>query len=140
MDITIYDDILEGLKAYNEKIGKPYGNSVASMQTTDTRYPLTVLSEINNTADRIFNTCRERLSTLGYRLTVYAKDSRKAENKADKRTVARQIAQKMNEFLTDYVGLHQIGFSERPLLNDNSIFQVDLTYAADFHENRRTIY
>lgn len=140
MDITIYDDILGGLKFYNEKIGKPYGNAVASMQTTDTKYPLTVFSEINNTADRTFNTCRERLSTLGYRLTVFAKDSRKADAKADKQTVARQVAQKMNEFLTDYVGLHQIGFSARPLLNDNSIFQIDLTYVADFHENRRTIY
>lgn len=140
MDIKLYDDIFEGLRKWNEAQGKPFGNSVAKMQTTETKYPLSVLSEINNTAYRQFNTCYERLSLLGYRLTVYAKDSRKSEVKTDKQTVARQIAQKMNEFLTDYVGLHQIGFSAMPTLNDNSIFQIDLTYAADLHENRRTIF
>ena len=140
MDIKLYNDILEGLKKWNEAEGKPFGNSVAKMQTTETKYPLTVFEEINNTANGQFATCYDRLSTLGYRLTVYAKDSRKGEVKTDKQEVARQIAQKMNEFLTDYVGLHQMGFSPKPMLNDNSIYQIDLTYAADLHENRRRIF
>ena len=140
MDIQLYNDILDGLKKWNTAQGAPFGNSVAPMQTTDTKYPLSVFAEINNTANRQFNTCYDRLATLGYRLTVFAKDYRKDGVKVDKQSVARQVAQTMNEFLTDVVGLHQIGFSARPLLNDNSIFQIDLTYAADLHENRRTIF
>lgn len=140
MDIQVYNNILDGLKSWNEKQGKPYGNSVAPMQTTDTKYPLTILSEINNTANRQFNTCYDRLATLGYRLTVLAKDYRKDGVKLDKQSVARELAKKMNEYLTEYVGLAQIGFSPRPLLNDNSIYQIDITYAGELHENRRRIF
>jgi hypothetical protein len=133
MDIQVYEDILQGLKAYNEDIGKPYNNAVVRYPTSDTTYPHSVLRETTNLASPTYNGRFDRVSTLGYSLIVYAKQ----KNKVPKDKVAREVAQHLNTYLTQVVGLKQVGYNYVPQMNDNSICAVAITYTVQLHENRQ---
>lgn len=136
MDIQVYEDILQGLKEYNEKIGKPYNNAVVRYPTSDSTYPHAVFRETNNLASPTYNGRFDRISTLGYALTVYAKE----KNKTPKDKIAREVAQGLNAYLTEVVGLTQIGYNYIPQINDNAVCAVVITYTAQLHENRQRFF
>ena len=133
MDILAYEYTLQGLKEYNEAKGAPYGNVVVPYPTTDTTFPLTVLEEIRNVANPMFNFCKERVSSVGYRADIYAKNK---GTKVDKQTIAREIAKIADEYLTA-IGLTRISFNVSELENDASIYHITMTYSGNLHENRR---
>ena len=136
MDIKIADEIFEALKYYNKKIGSPYGNVVVPYPTTKPTYPYCVFDEINNIENPQSRSDFDRVSTIGYKLEIYAK----TKGCIDNRTIARDIAQKLNSFLTRNVGLRQVGFVPVPQVNQSSIYQITITYIGKLHENRKTIY
>ncbi len=133
MDILAYEYLLQGLKKYNEAKGKPYGNVVVPYPTTDTTYPHTVFDEIRNVANPMFNYCSERVASVGYRADIYAKNK---GTKVDKQTIAREVAQFVDEYLTS-LGLTRISFNVSELENDASIYHIIMTYSGNLHENRR---
>lgn len=132
MDILTYEYLKEGLKDYNEQSGKPRGNVIVSYATENTTYPHTVFGEIRNVANSSFNTCFERVSSTGYMARIYAK----TKGKVDKQTIAREIAQMVDTYCT-YVGLLRISYNANESLNDDSIFEIIMTYSGNLHENRR---
>ena len=133
MDIQVYEDILQGLKDYNEKLGKPYGNAVVRYPTGNTTYPHSVFRETTNLTNQVYSTRLDRIATLGYSLMVYAKQ----KDKMPKDRVAREVAKELNTYLTEVVGLKQVGYNYVPQINDNSICAVAITYTAQLHENRQ---
>lgn len=133
MDIQVYEIIFNGLEEYNEEIGKPYDTAIVRYPSSKPTYPYCVFEEVSNLANRNYNTNFDRVATLGYKLEVYAKE----KNKVSKQQIAREIAQKLNKFLTDKVGLRQISFTPVPQLNNSTIYQITITYSAQLHENRR---
>lgn len=132
MDILAYDYMLEGLRNHNSKATKNYGNVVVKYATTDTTFPHTVFKEIRNVANRNFNSCYDKLSSLGYIVRIYAK----TKGKIDKETIARRIAKIMDEYLSA-INLTRISFNATESLNDNSTFEIIMTYSGNLHENRR---
>lgn len=136
MDIGVYEIIFNDLKAYNEDIGKPYDNAIVHYPSAKPTYPYCVFEEINNLANRSYNTNFDRVATLGYKLDIYAKE----KNKVSKQQIAREVAQALNKFLTENVGLQQISFTVVPQLNNSTIYQITITYAAQLHENRRKFF
>ena len=132
MDILAYDYILQGLKEYNANEGKPHGNTVVPFPTKDTAFPLTVFEEIRNTANPLYNTCFDRVSSTGYVARIYAK----TKGKVDKQTIAREVAQMVDKYLT-YCGLLRISYNANESVNDNSIYEIIMTYSGNLHENRR---
>lgn len=136
MDIKVYEDILQGLKDYNESIEKPYSNAVVRYPTADTTYPHSVFRETANLVNQNYRGRFDRLATLGYSLVVYAKQ----KNKTPKDKVAREVAQQLNTYLTEVVGLTQVGYNYIPQMNDNSTCAVVITYTAQLHENRRRFF
>lgn len=132
MDILAYEYLKNGLKEYNEKLGKPRGNVIVPYPTESTTYPHTVFQEIRNVANPSYNTCYDRVASTGYVARIYAK----TKGKVDKQTIAREVAQMVDKYLT-YCGLLRISYNANESVNDNSIYEIIMTYSGNLHENRR---
>lgn len=135
MDIVVYDDILNGLKEYNRNLAQNYGNNIVGIAPINPTYPLTVFDEIRNQANAAYNTPYDKVSSLGYRVDIFAK----TKGNITKQSIARKLAKDIDNFLTNHVGLLQVSWNINELENDSSIYQITLTYSANLHENRRTI-
>ena len=132
MDILAYEAILQGLKEYNGKATQNYGNAIVRTPPTSPTYPLTVFTEIRNVANTNFNSCFERVSSVGYRADIYAK----TKGKITKDEIARKIAKLVDEYLNN-IGLTRVSFNISELENDGSIFRIIMTYSGNLHENRK---
>lgn len=135
MDIIVYENILNSLKAYNNELPENYGNVVVAYPTIQTTFPYTVFDEIRNVVNPRFKSCYDKVSSLGYRVDIYAK----TKGNINKQTIARKLAQDIDKFLTNCVGLTQVSWNNNELVNDASIYHIILTYSANLHENRRNI-
>ena len=134
MDILAYEYILQGLKDYNATIEQNYGNVVVATPPNNPTYPLTVFDEIRNIANPNYNSCYERVASVGYRADIYAK----TKGSVSKQIIARRIAQEVDRYLTN-VGLTRVSFNVSELENDNSIYHIIMTYSGNLHENRRNL-
>lgn len=132
MDILAYDYILDGLSEYNKQSGSPHGNKVVPYPTTNTTYPYTVFDEIRNVANAQYNTCYDMVSSVGYRVDIYAK----TKGNVDKQSIARKCAKMADEYLTG-IGLTRISYNTSEIENDGSIYHIIVTYSGNLHENRR---
>ena len=134
MDILAYDYMLQGLKDYNATIEQNYSNVVVATPPTNPTYPLTVFDEIRNVANPNYNSCYERVASVGYRADIYAK----TKGSVSKQIIARRIAQEVDRYLTN-VGLTRVSFNVSELENDSSIYHIIITYSGNLHENRRKL-
>ena len=134
MDILAYDYMLQGLKDYNATIEQNYGNIVVATPPTNPTYPLTVFDEIRNVANPNYNSCYERVASVGYRADIYAK----TKGSVSKQIIARKIAQEVDRYLTN-IGLIRVSFNVSELENDSSIYHIIITYSGNLHENRRKL-
>lgn len=132
MDILAYEYLKKGMEAYNADNGKPHGNAIVGYAPKTPTYPLTIFSEIRNTANSAYNTCFERVASIGYSVRINAK----TKGKVDKQTIARGIAQFIDRYLSSF-NLTRISYNENPSVNDDSIYEVIMTYSGNLHENRR---
>lgn len=135
MDIVVYDKLLQALKEYNSSIEQNYGNVVVPYPTQEPTYPYTVFDEIRNVADRRYNTVYDKVSSIGYRVDIYAK----TKGSVAKQKIARKLMKYIDDFLTYNVGLLQVSYNANELENDSSIYHIILTYSANLNENRRRI-
>jgi hypothetical protein len=133
MDILIYENLLQSLKSYNSTI-KNYGNEVVRLPPTNPVYPLTIFTEIRNVANPSFNSCFDRIASVGYRLDIYAK----TKGNITKDRIAREIAELMDRYLTN-IGLLRVSFNISELENDSSIFHIIMTYSGNVSEYRKIL-
>ena len=135
MDIIKYEELKEGLKEYNEKLGKPYGNEIVDYPPKNYASPNTIFIEVRNNATS-FNSCFDRVASVGYRVEIYAK----TKNKIDKQKIAREIAYYVDLFLTSK-GLNRVSFNPNPNFNnsDGAIYGLIMMYEGSLHENRSKI-
>ena len=132
MDILTYEYLKEGLKAYNEQNGKPYGNTVVGKAPKNPTYPLTILNEIRNVSTDL-NSDYDRVASVGYSVKIEAKNK---GTKVENQTIAREVAQFINRYL-EYYNLKRISYNENTSVNDDSIYEIIMTYSGNLHENRR---
>lgn len=135
MDIVVYDKLLEALTEYNSTIEQNYGNVVVPFPAQEPTYPYTVFDEIRNVANRQYNTIYDKVSSIGYRVDIFAK----TKGEIDKQKIARKIMKDIDDFLTYNIGLLQVSYNANELENDSSIYHIILTYSANLNENRRRI-
>lgn len=128
MDILAYEQLKQGLIEYNELKGKPRGNTILSKPPKNPSYPITILTEIRN----IDNLIAERVSSVGYRVDIYAK----TKGKIDNQTIAREIAYYVNEYLSSK-RLKRVSFNVNLIENEDSICAITMTYAGNLEEYRR---
>lgn len=132
MDILTYEYLTEGLKDYNQKYGKPYGNSVVGKAPKNPTYPLTIFNEIRNVATDI-NSVADSVGSMGYSVKIEAKDK---GTKVKNQTIAREVALFVNRYL-EFFNLKRISYNENTSVNDDSIYEIIMTYSGNLHENRR---
>lgn len=131
MDILTYEGLKEGMKSYNDKYGKPYGNSIVGKSPKNPTYPLTIFNEIRNVSTSI-NSVADRVGSMGYSVRIEAKN----KGKIDNQTIAREVAQFINRYL-EHFNLTRISYNENTSVNDDSIYEIIMTYSGNLHENRR---
>lgn len=132
MDILAYDYLFEGAKKFNEQMGKPYGNEIVHYPTSNTTYPHTVIDEIRNVGNPSYNSDFDRVASVGYVVRIYAK----TKGKVTKQTIARAVAQMLDNYFRHFK-LSRISYNANESINDNSIYEIIMTYSGNLHENRR---
>ena len=131
MDILTYEHLKDGLKKHNEKQGKPHGNIIVPYATTNTTYPHTTFDEIRNVSTN-FNSNFDRVASLGFVVRIYAKN----KGNITKQIIAREIAQMCDNYFCQFK-LNRVSFNANESINDNSIYEIIMTYSGNLHENRR---
>lgn len=132
MDILTYEYLKDGLIDYNEKMGKPRGNVIVPYPTANPTYPYTVFDEIRNVGNPSYNSDYDRVSSVGYVVRIYAK----TKGKVNKQIIAREVAKMVDNYLRQFK-LTRISYNANESLNDNSIYEIIVTYSGNLHENRR---
>ena len=132
MDILAYEYLKKGMEAYNADNGKPHGNAIVGYAPKTPTYPLTIFSEIRNTANPSYNTCYDRVASTGYSVRIYAK----TKGNITKQQIAREVAQMVDTYLT-YCNLTRVSYNANESVNDSSIYEIIMTYSGNLHENRR---
>ena len=131
MDIFTYEGLKEGMKSYNENYGKPYGNAIVGKSPANPTYPLTIFNEIRNVSTSI-NSVADRVGSMGYSVRIEAKNKGEVENQ----TIAREVALFINRYL-EHFNLTRSSYNENTSVNDDSIYEIIMTYSGNLHENRR---
>lgn len=139
MDNKVYFDMLNALKEYNKSLPENYGNAVYSLppkldKDQNLKFPITRFSQIRNIANPSFNSCYERVSSMGFSLDIFAKDkgTKKLRNE-----IALDLAEKFDAFLTDICGLLRVSYNEFDLEAQGSIYRISMTYSGNLNEYRR---
>lgn len=136
MDIQIYNTIFDEFK-YNMENFCDYHVAVEHYEPLSPQYPLVILKEIRNNPYGTNRGLLERVSSLGYRIDVFAKTNGEKTHQ----TIARKIADMSNTFLTWHVGLKQVSMNEERLNTekDGDLYHVIIIYSADYFENKKRI-
>lgn len=132
MDILAYELLVKGLKDYNETMNKPFGNAVVSTPPSKPTYPLTIVGEIRNVSNARYNTCYDRVASVGYSIRIYATN----KGKFEKIKIAREIAKMVDTYLSS-IGLNRTSYNVVDSLNDDALSEIVMTYTGNLHENRR---
>lgn len=139
MDNKAYFDILNALKEFNKSLAHNYGNTVYSLppklnNDQELKFPITRFSQIRNVANSSFNTCFDRVASLGFSLDIFAKDkgTKKLRNE-----IVLELAEQFDEFLTNTFGLLRVSYNEFDLEGEGLIYRISMTYSGNLHENRR---
>ena len=134
MDIQAYDYIYEGLKAYVASKENHYGCTVVDEEPLDPIYPLIIISEIRNLSNASFNTCFDRVSSIGYSIDIYAQTM----GEKTKKQIARELAKLADEYMTNQ-HFDRVGFVPDGLVRDASLHRIIMTFTGNLHENTRRI-
>ena len=132
MNIDIYDILFDKLVEHNAKNSDiNYGNKIVPFAPTERVYPFTVFTEVRNVAVKSIRNPLQSLSSLGYRVNIFAQ----TKGEVTKLTIARNIAKQVDSFLSR-VGLFQTSFNVFEQENDNTVCQIVLMYEGTLHDNR----
>lgn len=134
MDIYASELIYEGLKSYNEQMGKPYGNEILDEEPHDPIYPITIVREIRNVQNPNYRNPSELVSSIGLSVEIYAQSM----GDKTKKQIARELSQLANEYLST-IGLVRSGFVPDGLVRDASLHRIIMTFTGNLHENSRRI-
>lgn len=140
MDVLAYEYMLENLKAFNDKAERNHGNKIYSAPPVVSKdrkisYPITIFEEIRNVAIENNNYFCERVASVGYQVDIYAQDK---GTKVKKTTVAREVAQIVDEYLSG-IGLTRVSFNVSSLENNGALCRIMMTYSGNLYENSRRL-
>ena len=131
MDIQVNNEIYNGLKEYNSKLSKNYGNSILELAPREKKvYPYTIFQTIRDTS--IDNSCYGKRSSKGYRVDIYAQD----KGKFSRKDIAQILAQQVDYYLSD-INLKRVSYNEIDLENNGTTYHIIMTYSGELDEYRR---
>ena len=152
MDITVYDKLYEALKVDLEKFNAKSGFNaqICTYAPDKPKYPLIIFSEVRNQPNNYFYGGREKVSSLGYRVDIFAKTApvtttvttKGAKPKTVKPAVNKQqTCRELMQFVTDFME-NKMGFE---LISNNyndsagtqgELYQQMLVFQQNYYENK----
>ena len=135
MQTELYDKIKEGLQDHFKKLelSKSFNPSVVGFETSDPKYPLIIIDEVDNTPYQNMTSFRQTVSSVSYKIDIYAKTS----GSITKQTIARELAKHCNDYCKS-INLKQVSFNTFPNTGTNgAIYHITLMYSARFFENKQ---
>jgi hypothetical protein len=129
MVIEVYDKMLEGLKRYNDSVEENFGNKIVPILTKDSKLPLTIFSEVRNTANARFRV-GDKVANVSYSVDVFAQNMGKFENQF----IARTLVKIADDYLTN-LGLLRNSYNVF-YENGGSVCHIAVTYSGNLFENR----
>lgn len=137
MDITVYDKLYEAVEKAITEFNKTTGYKVAFAHyaPNSPQYPLVMLYENINQPRGGYRGSRERISTLGYTVEIYAKT---AKGKT-KQTICREIMQFIVDFMQDEIGIGLISNNSFDNVGtQGELYRIVLVFQRPFFENKET--
>lgn len=148
MDITVYDKIYEALESalseFNDKSG--FKANISHYSPDEPKYPLIILTEIRNQPHSQYNGLKQRVSSLGYRLDIFAKTSiitlqSKKKTTVDKQQICRQLMQFATDFMQIKIGLNLISKNEFDNIGtQGELYQITLVFQQNYYENKEYFF
>lgn len=147
MDITVYDKLYEALEAalteFNNASG--FGATLSPYSPDEPKYPLVILTEVRNQPRNRFYGTRERVSSLGYRVDIFAKTAlitkpNKTKEPYTKQQICRQLMQFIAEFMEYKLGFNLI--SNNPFDSvgtQGELYQIILVFQQNYLENKEIL-
>lgn len=148
MDITVYDKLYEALKLALEEFNTESGfKAEISTYAPDTpKYPLLILSEVRNQPYSPFIGIRERVSSLGYRVDIFAKTSiitlpDKKKTTMNKQQICRKLMEFVNNFMQVKIGLNLISNNSFDSVGtQGELYQITLVFQQNYYENKEYFF
>lgn len=137
MDITVYPNLYNAVEkaiaGFNKTV--EYKVALKRKRTTGTKYPLVVMTEPTNLPSGKYYGSRERISVLGYKFDIYAKDYK---GKIDA-LVCREIMQFITDFMQNHIGLGLISNNLFPEVDEQGeLCHIVLVFQRKYYENKET--
>lgn len=137
MDITVYDKLYEAVEKVITEFNatSAYKVALAHYAPNKPKYPLVILTENRNQPLTRYYGSRERISSLGYTVEIYAKT---CEGKT-KQQVAREIMQFVVDFMQNEIGIGLISNNSFDNVGtQGELYRIVLVFQRPFYENKET--
>ena len=135
MDITVYDKLYEALDAAITDFNSTakYKVALAHYAPNSPQYPLVVLYENRNQPYGRYSGSRERISSLGYTVEIYAK----TKAPFTKQDICRQIMQFVVDFMQNKIGIGLISNNSFDNVGtQGELYRIVLVFQRPFYENK----
>lgn len=147
MDITVYDKLYEALEAalndFNATSG--YKAKIAHYPPQNPEFPLVILTEARNQPQGAFYSHRERISSLGYKVDIYAKANVITLNNQKIKLTKQQICRELMKYITDFMQ-YKVRLN---LISNNSfdrigtqgeLYKTTLVFQKNYFENKEYFF
>lgn len=148
MDITVYDKLYEAfeiaLQEFNAESG--FKAELSGYSPDSPKYPLLILSEVRNQPYSPFIGIKERVSSLGYRVDIFAKTSiitlpDKKKTTMNKQQICRKLMEFVNNFMQVKIGLNLISNNSFDSVGtQGELYQITLVFQQNYYENKEFLY
>lgn len=148
MDITVYDKLYEALEIalneFNTKSG--FKAQISPYAPDEPKYPLIILSEARNQPHSQYNGIRQRVSSLGYKVDIYAKTSiitlpNKKKTTLNKQQICRELMQFITDFMQVKIGLNLISNNNFDSVGtQGELYQITLVFQQNYYENKEYFF
>lgn len=144
MDITVYDKLYEALETALQEFNTASGFSanISPYSPDEPKYPLIILTEVRNQPQRFFYSRRESVSSLGYKIDIFAKTQivtkpDKKKEVVNKQQICRQLMQFITDFMQINIGLNLISNNSFDSVGtQGELYQITLVFQQDYLENK----
>lgn len=148
MDITVYNKLFEAFEVDLDEFNSThsYTATASKVPTTNTVYPLIVMTEIRNQPRNYFYSRREQVSSLGYKFDILAKDTPitlpdKTRDIMLGQTMCRELAEFICDFMQTKIGLNQISFNDLGgIATQSEIYQITVVFQQNHLDNREKFF
>lgn len=148
MDITVYDKLYEALKIalneFNDASG--FKANISPYSPDEPSYPLFILTEVRNQPHSQYNGIRQRVSSLGYKVDIFAKtmlvtQPNKKKEVVNKQQICRQLMQFITDFMQVKIGLNLISNNNFDSVGtQGELYQITLVFQQNFYENKEYFF